>query len=754
MPWRLSAPRVLLKRLREAMAMAGGGKIGLDTIVGLVASNMVAEVCSIYIGRADNSLELFATEGLRQDAVHKTRLKEGEGLVGLIAMHARPVSLSDAQSHPAFSYRPETGEEAYSSFLGVPILRGGRVLGVLTVQNASHRKYTDEEIEALQTIAMVLAEIIASGAIEGVSAAEADPRRGQPHRIKGVVLSEGIALGHIVFHEPQVAVTKLISEDSVSEMARLDAAVEGLRKQIDEMLARGDLALVGEHRDILDTYRMLAHDEGWMRRMRETVNAGLTAEAAVRRVQNSNRARLLGHRDQFWRERVHDLDDLANRLLRHLAGRTETAAAEELPKDAIIVARTMGASELLDYDRSRVRGLVLGEGGLTSHVAIVARALGVAALGEVQDVLSFANPADTAVLDAEDGVLHVRPSGDLIKAYADKVRFRAKRQEKYEALRALPPQTLDGQRVDLLMNAGLPVDMPHLDESGADGVGLYRTELQFMISSTFPRLHEQMRTYEEILTAANGRPVTFRTLDIGGDKILPYLRPTQEANPALGWRAIRMSLDRPALLRTQMRALLRAGGGRDLKVMIPFVSEVTEFRRARDYLQREIAHSRKHDYAQPSSIKLGAMIEVPSLLWQLDELLPEVDFVSVGSNDLMQFLFAADRTNLHVAGRFDTLAPASLRVLRDIAVAAGKHGVPLTLCGEMAGRPIDAMALIGLGYRSISMSASAIGPVKAMIRALDAAKLEAYVNSAIEGAVCPIRDRLHAFAKDNNIPLD
>lgn len=753
MPWRLSAPRVLLRRLREAMASAPGGKVGLDAIVQLVAANVVAEVCSIYITRPDGLLELYATQGLKQEAVHKTRMKPEEGLVGLIASHARPVNLSDAQSHPAFSLRPETGEESYSSFLGVPILRGGRTLGVLTIQNANPRKYTDEEVEALQTIAMVLAEIIGSGAIEGVSPAEADPRREQAQSAKGVVLSEGIALGHIVFHEPQVMVTRLISEDAGSELARLEAAVDELRATIDAMLERRDVPLTGEHREILEVYRVFAHDEGWLRKLREAVNAGLTAEAAVKRVQNITRAQMLRHRDAFWRERLHDMDDIANRLLRLLAGRKETAASEELPKDSIVVARTMGASELLDYDREKLRAVVLEEGGLTSHVAIVARALGVAAIGEAEHALSLAAPGDTAVLDAEQGVLHVRPSGDLIKSYTDKVRLRARRQLQFARLRDRESRTLDGQRIYLRMNAGLPFDIPHLADSGADGIGLYRTELQFMISSTLPKLHQQMRTYSEIIEAAGDKPVVFRTLDIGGDKVLPYIRHTQEPNPALGWRAVRIALDRPALLRTQMRALLRACAGRDLRLMIPFVTEVRELREARAYLDRELAHARRHGYELPRELHVGVMIEVPSLLWQLDEILPEVDFISVGSNDLFQFLFAADRANLHVANRFDPLSPAGLRVLREIAISAERHKVPLTLCGEIAGRPIEAMALIGLGYRSISMSAAAVGPVKAMVLALDAAKLESYVLEWLETGNQSIRARLADFAEANSIPV-
>ena len=753
MPWRLSAPRVLLRRLREAMANSPGGKVSLDAIVQLVAANVVAEVCSIYITRPDNSLELYATQGLKQEAVHDTRLEPDEGLVGLIASNARPVNLPDAQSHPAFSLRPETGEESYSSFLGVPVLRGGRTLGVLTIQNVKPRKYNDEEVEALQTIAMVLAEIISSGAIEGVSATEADPRRTQTQSARGVVLSEGIALGHIVFHEPQIMITRLISEDATTELSRLEAAIEQLRHSVDEMLERRDVPLTGEHREILEVYRVFAHDEGWLRKLREAVNAGLTAEAAVKRVQNVQREQMLRHRDSFWRERLHDMDDIANRLLRLLAGRNETAASEELPKDTILVARTMGASELLDYNRDKLRGVVLEEGGLTSHVAIVARALGLAAIGETEHALSITAPGDAAVLDAEQGVMHVRPNQDLVKSYTDKVRFRARRQAQYARLRDKEARTRDGQRIHLRMNAGLPVDIPHLVDSGADGIGLYRTELQFMISSKLPKLHQQMRTYREIMDAADNKPVVFRTLDIGGDKVLPYIRHTQEPNPALGWRAVRIALDRPALLRTQIRALLRACAGRDLRVMIPFVTDVAELREARTYMNKEIAHARRHGYELPRQVHMGAMIEVPALLWQLDDLLPELDFISVGSNDLFQFLFAADRGNANVASRFDPLSLAGLRVLREIATSAERHNVPLTLCGELAGRPIEAMALIGLGYRSISMSAASIGPVKAMVLELDAEKLESYVIEWLETSNQSIRARLRDFAEANNIPL-
>ena len=752
MPVSVGAPRQLLRRLREVMAARESAQARLDRVVVLIASNMVAEVCSLYLRRRDGSLELFATEGLNPEAVHNTHLKSGEGLVGLIAEQAEPMQFPDAQHHPAFSYRPETGEEVYQSFVGVPVLRGGHSIGVLTVQNRTQRTYSDEEIEALQTTAMVLAEMIASGGLvtEEVST---EARRELAARFDGVSISEGVALGHVVLHEPRIVVTRLIAEDIELERRRLSQAIEELTGMIDRMMERGDMARAGEHREVLEAFRMFAHDHGWRRRLDEALITGLTAEAAVQRVRNDTRARMLRSPDPHSRDRLHDIDDLSNRLLRLLSGGVATAATGNLPQDAIVVARTMGPAELLDYDRQRLRGLVLEEGGQASHVAIVARALGIAALTQVKGVLEAVEPGDAAIVDADAGELHVRPTQEVVSAYADKVRFRARRQAQYAALRTVPSVTLDGERVALHVNAGLLFDLPHLDQSGADGIGLFRTELQFMISATFPRLEQQTRLYKAILDAAGDRPVVFRSLDVGGDKVLPYFRAAKEDNPAIGWRAIRMALDRPALFRTQIRALLRAASGRDLRIMLPMIADVSEFAAARALVDRELLILKRHGRTEPKSLMIGAMIEVPALLWQLDRIMQLADFASVGSNDLMQFLFAADRGNMRVAGRFDALNPANLKALKLIAETAKKHDVPLNLCGEMAGRPIEAMALIGLGYRSISMAPASLGPVKAMILSLDAGNLAQRLDELLESKDTSLREDLKRFAAEQGVQI-
>jgi len=725
----------------------------LDKIVTQIAANMVAEVCSAYVLRSDGVLELYATEGLKREAVHHASLRIGEGLVGTIAEEALPLNLSDAQTHPAFQYLPETGEEIYSSFLGVPILRGGRTLGVLVVQNTAHRTYHEEEVEALQTTAMVLAEMIAVGELASLGRPGTSIDLKRPISLTGIGLGEGVGLGHVVLHEPRVVVTALIGEDVEHESGRLDEAISGLRLFVDDMLSRDDIAATGEHRDVLEAYRMFAYDRGWVRRMHEAIRNGLSAEAAVEKVQSDMRARLQRQSDPFLRDRLHDFDDLTNRLLRVLMGKEHGPADGALPKDAIIVARTMGAAELLDYGRERIRGLVLEEGGPTSHVAIVARALGIATVGRAENVISLVENGDAIIVDGIAGEVHLRPPPDVESAYAEKVRFRAKRQEQYQLLRDKPAVTRDGARITLLMNAGLLVDLPHLEESGAEGIGLFRTELQFMIASTLPKMHEQSVFYASVIAAAGERPVTFRTLDIGGDKVLPYMRTAAEENPAMGWRAIRLGLDRPGLLRVQLRALMHAGAGGELRVMLPMVTELDEVRQTRVMIDRELAHMRRHNHPVPARMLLGAMVEVPAMLWQLDGLAGVADFISVGSNDLMQFMTASDRGNTLVAGRFDPLSKPFLRALRSIVQTAGK-AMPVTLCGELAGNPLAAMALIGLGYRSLSMSPAAVGPVKAMALALDAGKLASLLNGLLNGeaGTSQLRPALTAFADSEGIP--
>ena len=737
------------------MAEPVAAQARLDRITVLIAANMVSEVCSLYVMRADATLELYATEGLNREAVHHTTMRAGEGLVGLISETAEPLALSDAQTHPAFSYRPETGEEIYHGFLGVPVLRSGNTLGVLVVQNRTHRIYTEEEVEALQTTSMVLAEMIASGELGSLGEPGTETAARRPLHCRGAALADGLGLGYVVLHEPRVVVKNIIATDVEGEILRLDAAIAEVRSSIDAMLERGDIAHQGDHRDVLETFRMFAHDQGWLRRMRDAVSTGITAEAAVERVQSDSRAKLIRSQDPYLRERLHDLDDLANRLLHRLVGRDLVASREALPDNAIIVARMVGPAALLVYERSRLRGVVLEEGGQTSHIAIVARALAIPVVSEVENASALVESGDAIIVDGDAGEVHVRPPADIEKAYAEKARLRARRQAQYRLLKDLPATTRDDVQVALQLNAGLLVDLPHLSETGADGVGLFRTELQFMIAERMPSAREQQALYAGVFEGMGDRPVTFRSLDIGGDKLLPYMPRVEEENPALGWRAIRIALDRPALLRVQTRALLKAAAGRHLRMMFPMVSSTAEFDRARAVVDTEIDHLRLIHAPLPDKVSLGAMIEVPSLLFEIDEIAGAADFLSVGSNDLMQFLFASDRGNKLVAGRYDAMSAPALRALRHVARRAEAAGCPVTVCGEMAGRPLEAMALIGLGFRSLSMSAASIGPVKAMVLSLDARPLGDLIDRALDGTAVgdTLRPTLAAFAESRSVAL-
>lgn len=724
MPLTMEGPRVLLRRLRQVMADRADRQTRLDKIVELIATSMNTAVCSVYLKRNDDTLELYATEGLNPASVHQTTLKIGEGLVGDVALHARPLNLAEAKSHPRFVYRPETGEEAFHSFVGVPVLSGGTVIGVLVVQNTSHRSFVDEEVEALQTVAMVLSEMLAAeGQLRAV-----DENVNGPSRIAGLSLTEGLGIGHVVMHEPRVAVERLIAEDMDVEFSRLEAGIYELRRAVDEMLRTEDVSHAGDHLDVLETYRMFANDEGWFARMREAVRTGLTAEAAVERVQNDMRARLTGQRDAYLQERLHDFEDLSNRLLRVLVGKTLTASAEKLPKDAILVARSMGPAELLDYERQNLRGLVIEEGTASAHVSIVARALGIPTIGRIVNIVNLVTDGEPIIVDADAGVCFLNPSADVVDSYRERTRLLARRQKQYARLRKLPAMTRDGRKIDLAVNAGLMVDVRNMMDSGADGIGLFRTELQFMISAKLPRTKEQTDFYSRVMDSAGDRPVVFRTVDIGGDKMLPYMRQMQEENPAMGWRAIRIALDRPGLLRVQIRALLDAANGRDLQIMFPMIAVVDEFLAAREILDKELSRQKKLGRTPPGTLKVGAMLEVPSLVWQLDDLLPHLDFISVGTNDLLQFFFASDRGNPRVGERYDLFNPAPLAMMRHISETCRRHDKPATICGECAGRPLEAMALLGLGFSKLSVPPTAVGPVKRMIRSLNLKRLQNLVK--------------------------
>ena len=750
-----ASAREILVRLHDVMAARTTAQAKLNQVVQIIGDATASEVCSIYLLR-EGVLELFATQGLDQAAVHVTRLAMGEGLVGTIAEESEPLNLDEAASHPDFAYRPETGEDKFHSFAGVPIIRRERAVGVLCVQHVEPRRYADVEIEALQTVAMVLAELIANADLIDGATSASRPAPQAPMRIEGLKLVDGMARGLAVFHQPRITIEHTVAEDTEAERHRVYAAFDRMREQIERMSAQAEFGMGGEHEEVLQTYKMFAYDEGWSRRINEAIDSGLTAEAAIERVQQRTRMRMRQIDDPLLAERMHDLEDLANRLLRIVSGQMGTAAQMGLRQDSILIARNLGPAELLEYDRRRLKGVILEEGSLTAHVTIVARAMGVPVLGRVRDVRRLVSEGDLLLLDVTAGTVFARPTPAIEESFEAKLSLSQKRRASFAALRELPPTTLDGKRITLMVNAGLRDDVAALDLTGADGIGLFRTEFQFLVSATLPQRERQQRLYRDVLDAAGHRPVIFRTVDIGGDKVLPYLRDDSgsEENPAMGWRALRLALERGGLMKAQARALIEAAAGRTLNVMFPMVSEPWEYEEARALFEAQHAWLAQRGRKLPSEIRYGAMLEVPALAEMLDVLLPRLDFLSVGTNDLTQFLFAADRANPKLAERYDWLSPSILRFLSRIVGPARAHGVDLAVCGEMGGRALEAMALIGIGIDRLSITPAAVGPIKAMIRSLDHAKLTQDVPAMLATPPRDLRATLAAWAADHRVELN
>ncbi len=728
MPHRLETEsRKLLGRLREALASDSEGQARLNKVVDLIANSMRAEVCSIYLFRDDETLELCATQGLEQDSVHQTRMRLGEGLVGRTAKSGTVINTADAPAEKGFRYMPETGEERFSSFCGVPIQRLGESLGVLVVQTKTARELTLDEVYALEIVAMVIAEMTELGAFVGEGAA-LSARHQQPVMLKGSVAQEGASEGQVFLHEPRVVVTNPIAEDTAKEHDRLHIAIEELRKSVDNMLT-GARSVDPEQIQVLEAYRMFANSPGWMRRMKADVENGLSAEAAVEKEQSLARARLSKSGDPYLRERLHDLDDLSNRLLRILTGQGAEARAD-MPDNPILVARNIGPGELLEYGKA-LKGIVLEEGSVGSHATIVARAWAIPLIINAKGVTAEALNGDKILVDGEQGIAHLRPDETVHGAFRDKLAMQTRAQERYASIRDLPAETKCGAQISLQMNAGLIADLPSLSGSGAEGVGLFRTELQFLVRNQMPRRAELSALYSRVLKAANGKRVAFRTLDIGSDKVLPYMKPNDEPNPAMGWRAIRVGLDKPGVLRMQLQALLRAADGQPLAVMFPFITQMREFQDAKAEMAKAVAREKKLGHPLPSTMEIGAMLETPSLAFAPDAFFEEVDFISIGGNDLKQFFFAADRENERVRRRYDTLDVSFLSFIERVIKRCADSNTPVSFCGEDAGRPVEALCFAALGMRSLSMRPASIGPVKHLLRRVDLTEVRAVMDKAI-----------------------
>ncbi|MWV27239.1 phosphoenolpyruvate--protein phosphotransferase [Aurantiacibacter rhizosphaerae] len=752
-----ASARQILTSLHEVMASRTHAQAKLNQVVEIIAGELSSEVCSIYLLR-QGMLELFATRGLNQAAVHVTRLGVGEGLTGTIAQNIETLNLDEAAAHPEFQYRSETGEEKFHSFAGVPIVRRARAIGVLTVQHVDPRKYEEVEIEALQTTAMVLAELIHNaGLVDGEALDDGGKAQTGQEVITGLKLVKGLAIGKAVFHQPRVTIEQTVAEDTEAERQRVYLAFDRMREQIDNMAKQADFGVGGEQEQVLETYKMFAYDEGWGRRINEAIDSGLTAEAAIERVQQRTRMRMREIQDPLLQDRMHDLEDLANRLIRIVSGQLGTAAQKGLAQDSILVAKNLGPAELLEYDKRRLKGVVLEQGSLTAHVVIVARALGIPVIGRVSNVRGLVRDGDEMLVDGDAGTVTLRPSTAVLEAFETRFARSKEKKASYARLRDVEPFTRDGERIEVMMNAGLRDDVSMLAMTGADGIGLYRTEFQFLVSAALPQRERQARLYREVLEAANGKKVIFRTVDIGGDKSLPYISSEiakEDENPAMGWRALRLALEREGLMKSQARALLEGAAGRELNVMFPMVSEPWEFDAAKAVFDGQLSYLKDRKHKLPTAINYGVMLEVPSLAEVLDLLLPRLSFVSIGTNDLTQFLFAADRANPMLAERYDWLSPAILRFLHRVVQNSMGHKIDLGVCGEMGGRRLEALALLGLGIRRLSITPAAIGPIKELIRRVDTREITDAMKGWLANPPQNMRAELQAWAEEREIEVE
>jgi len=740
-----SESRKLLGRLRAALAETSAGQDRLNRVTGLIADSMGTEVCSVYLFRDAETLELCATVGLNPESVHKTRMRLGEGLVGRTARTRQVVNTANAPQERGFRYMPETGEEVYSSFCGVPIQRLGEALGVLVVQSKAAREFSADEVYALEVVAMVLAEMTELGAFVGGDGGAPSLRHQRPAMFKGGSGQEGSAAGRVFLHEPRVVISNPISDDPERELQRLREAIDTLRAAVDQMMA-GTTSVDPDQVQVFEAYRMFANSKSWLRRMEEDIGSGLSAEAAVEKEQSLARSRMGQAADPYLRDRLHDLDDLSNRLLRILTGQgTDTGA--EMPENPVLVARNIGPGELLEYGKT-LRGIVLEEGSVGSHAAIVARAWAIPLVIHAAGITTEALNGDSILVDGDQGIVHLRPEETVRKAFDDKIAMQARAMERYADLRDLPAEARCGTRVSLHMNAGLMADLPSLVGSGAEGVGLFRTELQFLVRNKMPRRAELSALYARVMDSARGKRVAFRTLDIGSDKVLSYMKPNDEPNPAMGWRAIRVGLDKPGVLRMQLQALIRAADGRRLTVMFPLITTPDEFRAARAEFDKAMERESILGHVLPETCEVGVMLETPSLAFAPDGFWREVDFVSVGGNDLKQFFFAADRENERVRRRYDTLDVSFLRFLEMIVGRCAAAGTPLSFCGEDAGRPVEAVVMAALGFRTLSMRPASVGPVKHLLRRVDLREAREVIERAIAKGAGTVRPAVTGWLSD------
>ncbi len=690
----------------------------LDLIVRRIQRATRTQVCSVYLLDEEQHFCLMATQGLNPAAIGRVRLPPGKGIVGMVADRAEPINLEDATVHPSYRFLKDTGEEKFHAFLGVPIIHQRAVLGVLVVQQQERRRFDESEEAFLVTLSAQLAGVIAHAEATGsIIRSAQNSQKGRDKRFQGVSGASGVAVGHAVVMAPRAdlrAVPDKVARDIAQELQQFDQALASVRRDIKVVGRSLSRHLRSEEQALFDVYLRILDDNALAGEIHQRIELGSWAQGALRDVIQEHVRMFSAMEDPYLRERASDIRDLGRRILAYLQ---ESHPVElEFHDNTILIAEELSPAMLGEVPTEKLSGLVSVYGSGNSHAAILARSMGIPTVMGVVDLPYTKMDGRELILDGYSGCLYVNPSEELSEAYREILRGEEEEAVELATLRDLPAETLDGYRMPLWVNTGLVADVVRSLERGAEGIGLYRTEIPFMIRDFFPSEQEQTQTYRRQLEAFHPRPVTMRTLDIGGDKALPYF-PINEENPFLGWRGIRVTLDHPEIFLLQVRAMLRAAEGlNNLRIMLPMVTSVHEVDAACLMIDQAIDELRDDGYVIERP-QIGVMVEVPAAVYQVRRFARRVDFISVGSNDLTQYLLAVDRNNPRVANLYAPYHPSVLRALDYIAREAHKEdGIQVSICGEIAAEPAGALLLMAMGYDVLSMNATNLPRIKSVIR--------------------------------------
>lgn len=725
-----------LRKIVQDVDSAPNFTAALDTMVTSVRETMGTEVCSVYLlDDKTNRYLLMSTEGLNPESVGTVSLAWNEGLVGLCGAREEPINLDNASAHPKYHYLPETGEEKYNSFLGAPIMHRRKVLGVLVVQQRDNRKFDEAEEAFLVTLSAQLSGVVAHAkAIGTLEVSRTAPRSNVTRIFTGIAGSSGIVIGRAVVMYPPADIDSVpdrIAEDVDAEIGLLEQAVASVRQEISDLNEKMVNTLMPEERALFDVYLRMLDDNALPSEIIEHINAGNWAQGALREVIEAHMQTFAIMDDPYLRERMADVRDLGLRILAHLQ-KQEGSGLRDFPDKSILVGEDITTAMLVETPLDKIAGIVTVAGAANSHMAIVARALGLPTVVGVGDLPVTQLDDTEMIVDAYQGRVYVQPSRLLRTRYKEIIKEERQLIAGLDAYKDLPTETPDGHRIALYVNTGLMVDVARGKDRGAEGVGLYRTEIPFMLRERFPGEEEQRAIYRQQLEAFSPAPVTMRTLDIGGDKDLPYF-PIKEDNPALGWRGIRITLDHPEIFMVQIRAMLKAAIGLDnLQVMLPMISSVFEIEEALHLIHRAVMEVQEEEGVPIVMPRVGVMVEVPATVFQIADMAQLVDFVSVGSNDLTQYMLAVDRNNARVADIYTPYHPSVLRALQIVVDEVHRMGKPAGICGEMAGDPATAVLLMAMGFDSLSMSASNLLRVRKVLRTVPYAQAQSLLAQVMQ----------------------